>query len=415
MTIKERYQRFKAWQRQPVHHAESHESHHCNNCCQDFTGHFCPTCGQKWNVGPVSWDSIRSLVLDKWGMFKSSFLLTVCQLLLRPGYLIGDYISGKKQTSFPPVSMLTIVALIIILAEKYLGIVMFGDGEVENPAEEAVDASANILFNKMFDSYDWGILLLFVFMSIPTYFVFRHAPRHPRHTWPQGFFIQVFNSSQFLVVALLCAFLRTIFGLRNIDSSFEVFVLIPLLFFYNYKQLFGYSFWGTLWRMVACWLLWLVCLGFTGEFFKAVYNVYNQGALSDSISHIVWALGMVAVFFVAVSFINAISLRNKKAPGNQKRWKIRNTILIILSAFLMCIFAWVSVGMVVNSATDHTDFPIQALSFTVPLMVLSGIFCWMQVNQRRKARKSKQNNKQSEDEKREVCLQDTEGDSQAGS
>ena len=348
-------------------------------------------------------------------MFKSSFLLTVCQLLLRPGYLIGDYISGKKQTSFPPVSMLTIVALIIILAEKYLGIVMFGDGEVENPAEEAVDASANIFFNKMFDSYDWGILLLFVFMSIPTYFVFRHAPNHPRHTWPQGFFIQVFNSSQFLVVALLCAILRTIFGMGNGDGGFEVFVLIPLLFFYNYKQLFGYSLWGTLWRMVACWLLWLVCLGFMNDLFKAVNNIYIHGPLSETTTHVVWMVCMAVAFFIAVSFINAINLRNKKAPSNQKRWRIFNTVLIILSALIMCIFAWVSVGMVVSSVAEHTEFPIQALSFTVPLMVLSGIFCWMQVNQRRKAIKSKQNNKPSNDEERKVCLQDIEGDSQAGS
>ena len=414
MSIRERYQRFKAWQLQPVHHVESHESHHCNNCGQVFTGHFCPTCGQKWNVGAVSWDSIRNLVLDKWGMFKSSFLITVWQLLLRPGYLIGDYISGKKQTTFPPVSMLTIVALIIILAEKYLGIVMFGDSEAGNHAEGVVDAPVNIFFDKIFNSYDWGILLLFVFMSIPTYFVFRHAPIHPRHTWPQGFFIQVFNSSQFLVLALLCAFLRTIFGLGNIDSGFEVFVLIPLLLFYNYKQLFGYSIWGTLWRMVACWLLWLVCLGFMNDLFMAVNNVYNHGPLSETMTHVVWMVCLVAVFFVAVSFINAISLRNKKATGSQKRWKIRNTILIILSALIMCIFAWVSVGMVVSSVADHTDFPIEALTFTVPLMVLSGIFCWMQVCQRRKAMNSKQNNKQSDDEKRETCLQDTEGDSQTG-
>ena len=38
--------------------------------------------------------------------------LSIWQLLYRPGYFIGDYISGKRQLNFPMVKMLFIVTFI---------------------------------------------------------------------------------------------------------------------------------------------------------------------------------------------------------------------------------------------------------------------------------------------------------------
>ena len=47
---------------------------------------------------------------------------TLWQLLWRPGYLIRDYISGKRQVSFPPVKMLVVMALLVVLVYGLLGI-----------------------------------------------------------------------------------------------------------------------------------------------------------------------------------------------------------------------------------------------------------------------------------------------------
>ncbi len=42
---------------------------------------------------------------------------TLVQLLGRPGYLVRDYISGRRQVSFPPVKMLVIVCLFVVIFE----------------------------------------------------------------------------------------------------------------------------------------------------------------------------------------------------------------------------------------------------------------------------------------------------------
>ena len=42
---------------------------------------------------------------------------TLLQLLGRPGYLVRDYISRRRQVSFPPVKMMVIVCLFVVIFE----------------------------------------------------------------------------------------------------------------------------------------------------------------------------------------------------------------------------------------------------------------------------------------------------------
>ena len=70
--------------------------------------------------------------------------------------------------------------------------------------------------------------------------MFRYAPAYPRHTLPEGFFLQVFLS----VLALILGFVGYV--------SETVETIIDLIFMYiTYRQLFGYGRWGTLWRLVV--------------------------------------------------------------------------------------------------------------------------------------------------------------------
>ena len=64
-------------------------------------------------LGPIGWSSVRQSVMDIWGLGSRSrsVLYSVWQLLFRPGYFISDYISGKRQVSFPPIRMLFILAV----------------------------------------------------------------------------------------------------------------------------------------------------------------------------------------------------------------------------------------------------------------------------------------------------------------
>jgi hypothetical protein len=79
-------------------------------------------------MGRIGWNSVHQSVMDVWGLGSRSVLSSACQLLLRPGYFVSDYISGKRQVSFPPMKMLFIlvVAYFIIGYKQLFGYSLWG-------------------------------------------------------------------------------------------------------------------------------------------------------------------------------------------------------------------------------------------------------------------------------------------------
>ena len=232
MTLKERYKRFKAWQLNPFDWSyDENERHHCVNCGYDFAGKFCPHCSQKAGLKKVSWKSVLQGTAEVWGMGNRSLLYSLWQLIWRPGYFISDYINGKRQVSFPPVKMLVLMGVLSILLDKLFGINEFKvvQGDTSLPAQ---------FFAWLKSSPGWGWFVMTGFFLIPTWCLFRYAPRNTKHTLPQGFFITVF-------MAILVLFVECLIDL----FGYYFYIMIPLCYFYVYRQLFGYDFWGSFWRV----------------------------------------------------------------------------------------------------------------------------------------------------------------------
>jgi hypothetical protein len=233
----QKYQRFNQWQRSEPHYVNRHADtvQHCHNCGTEFSDNYCPRCGQRAEVGRVGWSSIKENIALLWGMDSRSFVYTLFQLLTRPGYLVRDYISGRRQVSFPPVKMLVIVSLFTFIVESAFHL----DNEILTLKTNIPEIDKIIKwFN---DNKSWGTLFFQAFYILPTWVVFRFAPRYPRHTLPEGFFVQVFLSTLSLLLTFIDYLGLSVF--ENIISTF--FFLIA------YRQLFGYSWWGTLWRCFA--------------------------------------------------------------------------------------------------------------------------------------------------------------------
>ena len=230
-----KYKRFRAWQENPFRYAMNEEQTHCcHNCNCEYIGNFCPQCGQKATLGAVNWSSVRENVMEIWGVGTRSMTYTLWQLLWRPGYLVRDYISGKRQVSFPPVKMLLIVAIVCTLIVSLLG-----DGSEEVQPVERMDAVI-AFFNWAERNQGWGFLIIYSTLILPTWVLFHHSPRCTAHSLPQGFFIQVFLSTSALILVTLA------------ECFLPILVLIPLYFYIAYYQLFGYGLWGTLWRIMIC-------------------------------------------------------------------------------------------------------------------------------------------------------------------
>lgn len=234
------YHRFCRWQHEVPRYVNRHEGEvrHCHNCGTEFSDNFCPRCGQRAEVGRVGWRSIRESITLLWGLDSRSLGYTLVQLLGRPGYLVRDYISGHRQVSFPPVKMLVLVCLSVVIFESVF--------HLENNVismhfkDEKIDSvMAWINAQK-----SWATLLYQSLYILPTWLVFRFAPGYPRHTLPEGFFLQVFLSVQSLLLSFL--------GYWNSDIELWLWLIYMYI---TYRQLFGYGWWSTLWRFVVVMLL----------------------------------------------------------------------------------------------------------------------------------------------------------------
>jgi hypothetical protein len=244
-------------------------------------------------VGIITWKSVAQSIAEVWGLHSRSLVYSVVQLFLRPGYFISDYISGKRQVSFPPVKMLAIIALLGVLVDYLTGAI---DGVFDMTIEEDKMLFLDNVFMWMNTHPDLMSMILLSYLIIPNYYIFRFAPRNPHHTLPQGFFIQVFNSVIFLV-------LNMIYDITSM--GWFVFVLALLALFFTYKQLFGYGIWGTVWRVaasLACGLLLFVLL----LFIDYCIHTLRAGQIDIGMVLVIVIIPLCAALFIAILWISHI-------------------------------------------------------------------------------------------------------------
>lgn len=109
---------FRIWQRKPHEVAPlSTESHDCSSCGTTFTGNYCPRCGQSARIGRFSFKKAFLLFLDVWGLGNRGMFRSLRDLILRPGYMIRDYVSGKQSAYFPPFKMFFLLTAFSLFVE----------------------------------------------------------------------------------------------------------------------------------------------------------------------------------------------------------------------------------------------------------------------------------------------------------
>ncbi|MBO4803390.1 MAG: DUF3667 domain-containing protein [Muribaculaceae bacterium] len=275
--IKEKYQRFRRWQENPFDFQDSHHPHKCCNCGGESDNNYCPRCGQKAVYGPITWKSVWQGVMDVWGVGTRSLPYSLWQLLWRPGYLMRDYISGKRQVSFPPVKMLVIVGIDSLMISQWIDPEEVKTAEVTSTGLRYV---VDVVSQWLDVHQEWSVLLGFSFLILPIWSLFREAPKCHRHSLPQGFYIQVFIGTQFILVMMIIYFISTL-CFHHYDGEFfgtlGFVVLIPLMLLIDFKQLFGYGWWGTLWRALLAVPMGLLVLKIFYLLGRATLYLFEKG------------------------------------------------------------------------------------------------------------------------------------------
>lgn len=219
----------------------------CKNCGNHFTGKFCPACGQASTARRITVkDTLKNIFAGFIGG-DDIFFRTCRDLLWRPGYMIYDYLSGKRAGYFKPIHMLVRLVAIYVLI-----VLIFGLHTEEIKLVDGVDVHSHTLasiipfITKIMNNKVFSSLVQVVFTLIPFWLTFRFCKIRRKDAYTEKlniaehFFALVFVNCLLLIVAFpsLCISLDS--SLKMLYDKFE-FILGFFVPIWAYRQLYDIS------------------------------------------------------------------------------------------------------------------------------------------------------------------------------
>ena len=256
---------FHIWQRRPHELAPlSEESRTCSSCGTVYQGNFCPRCGQSARVGRFSFKKAALLFLDVWGMGNRSMFRSLRDLMLRPGFMIRDYLSGMQSAYFPPFKMFFLLAAFSLVVEHGFNFGLdVNDVQDEAPKTEQTAmentkiarhdltvhagdkkedikwkavGNASLRFVKVMDALREKnpavfSLLSLVLFSVPLFFFLRSSPTIPDLRYSEFIVALVYTSNMYSIYSIA----------GNLLDSSILNIIAVLMIFVALKQFSGFS------------------------------------------------------------------------------------------------------------------------------------------------------------------------------
>lgn len=256
---------FHIWQRRPHELAPlSEESRTCSSCGTVYQGNFCPRCGQSARVGRFSFKKAALLFLDVWGMGNRSMFRSIRDLMLRPGFMIRDYLRGMQSAYFPPFKMFFLLAAFSLVVEHGFNFGLdVNDVQDEAPKTEQTAmentkiarhdltvhagdkkedikwkavGNASLRFVKVMDALREKnpavfSLLSLVLFSVPLFFFLRSSPTIPDLRYSEFIVALVYTSNMYSIYSIA----------GNLLDSSILKIIAVLMIFVALKQFSGFS------------------------------------------------------------------------------------------------------------------------------------------------------------------------------
>ena len=199
----------------------------CKNCGNLFDGNYCNQCGQSAKTKRINyeflWEDIQHGLLH----YDKGIGYSLKKLFEKPGYVISDYIEGKRVNHFRPISMVIIVATIYALIYHLLDL----------NHRSAIDESSGVVLEKIFEHYYWFVVATIPVYTFTTYLMFKKTG----YNFYEIIIFEAFKTSQRLGVHIL--FLPVLYFVKD-ESGFNIitnilFLIDFILIFWTNKQFFN--------------------------------------------------------------------------------------------------------------------------------------------------------------------------------
>src|SRR5262245_28708775 len=85
----------------------------CRNCGAHATGHFCPNCGQETRLALPTFAAFMREAAGRYVALDGRLWRTLFALVARPGFLTGEYLSGRRKRYIRPARLFLVLYLLL--------------------------------------------------------------------------------------------------------------------------------------------------------------------------------------------------------------------------------------------------------------------------------------------------------------
>lgn len=315
----------------------------CLNCGTTYTGSYCSRCGQSRHTTRYRLSNALSNIASGFFNIDHGFGRTLLELLYRPGYMIADYIGGKRARYFRPFQTLFILAALYIMAvqlvdpealrlsekqaqteqeeiavaqrklnrkleqtndpkekenltavmeilenpqnksdekDEYTSTLrMVGPGSIDDGPIDRFSKDASVVGEKLEKFFQnspflqkvWGLLkgwahgnkafriiATLPLFALATQLAFYRRKRKQNYNTTEHLFIQAYIACQILLLSIIVLPFN---GYAEVDDLYELPLwMIFILFCWDYRQLYRYTWWRSFWHTVLMLVYSLVLL-----------------------------------------------------------------------------------------------------------------------------------------------------------
>ncbi len=240
--------------------------------------------GQKLEYKRITTRGNILTFLDIWGFGSQNIFYTMWHLMWRPGYMIADYLNGRRSKYFNPFKTLVVTTLLVLellwllklerpvweprtlWVQKYF--YFLSDG---NPFKYFLFSSAQLIDKYhiwMGEHWAMGLVVMSLLVAFITWIMFRSSPREEDNKYlgmrdQSSTYFSARNSHfnfaeictamiyifcQLQIFSFIWLLLTRHVPMDNSDPFILPDLLMYIVFLADYKQLFGRSWWSTIWR-----------------------------------------------------------------------------------------------------------------------------------------------------------------------
>jgi len=219
--------------------------------------------------------------METWGLGSRNIFYTIWHLIWRPGYVMSDYLNGRRQRYMQPFFMFFVLTLILVQVAWVLKVQTPKNKDMTLMAYEVIrdhqgwfTAEQRTTIFKTAQWIDqahdwrdenraWDILIQSVGVIFATWLLWRKSPRIGTGEWviENGEYIEGYNFAEIVTVIffilcqlqLLSLAAMLLFHRLPFDHMSGFAMIVPKLVLFgvlliDFKQLFQREWWPTIWR-----------------------------------------------------------------------------------------------------------------------------------------------------------------------